>query len=300
MNSSTQSSENPNPVPPSEPPQPSNPPPQENSRNKLEQISRLMRGEENPKPVGDPPPDDGEPSPDDGEPKPQEQDGAARRPSVKVKSLDDAAKALGITVEELYALEVPLRNAKGEKLGKKLGELKDYFADQDSHQLSRLEWDEERGKQQAALNRDRAELQEIISAVPQERLSPAVVEAARKKLDSRIAVERRRTLEIIPSWEDDAARTADLTGIAEHLVDYGFPPSTLQGITDSRMLQYMRDNYLRMKRLNDALDRVKPVRTGTPRRASAGNGAPQKSVRPSTGARTQDVQVNAISKLLRG
>jgi hypothetical protein len=139
-----------------------------------------------------------------------------------------------------------------------------------------------------------------MSAIPADKLNADVVNAARRRIDAMVQSERRKTLQRIPSWTDDNARTVDLAGIAEHLADYGFSPAALQGITDHRMLAYMRDNWLRMKRLQDALEKVQPVRqSGTPRGRAAGSAPTQVRPQKSQGTRSLDIQVDAVSKLLR-
>jgi hypothetical protein len=251
----------------------------------LDEIGRLIRGDdESPaEPPGEAPTKPGEP----GKPK-------------APKSLDDVAKSLGVDPAALYDLEIPLRGDGKDKSAKKLGELKDYFAAQDDHQLDRLAWEETRGREQASIARERAELAELMAAIPRDKLNQDVLNIARQKIDAHVASERRKTLERIPTWSDDNVRTVELTGIVEHLADYGFPASALHGITDSRMLAYMRDNWLRMKRLQDALDKVKPVRTAQPGRAKANASAPEPVRASRESARSLEKQVDAISKLLRG
>lgn len=254
------------------------------SRDALDQISRLISGE---------------PEGDQGD---QGDDEQPPQRGKKPKTFDDVAKLLGVDVAALYDLEIPLRPGDGAKGGvaKKLGELKDYFSAQDDHRLDRLDWEERRDREQASIARERAELTELMGAIPPDKLNADIINAARRRIDAVVQSERRKTLERIPAWGDDNTRTVELEGIAEHLADYGFPAVALQGITDHRMLMYMRDNWLRMKRLQDALEKVKPVRTpGTPRAQATGS-APR-PVRPqSQSTRVLDQQVDAISKLLRG
>lgn len=268
------------------------------ARQNLETISRIINGEDE-QPDGDelPEGEDGAPLPGERD----DQEDGEGKPRPKLKSLDQLAKVLKLDPADLYEIEVPLR-AGSEKKAMKLGELKDYFDSQDDHRLQRLEWDEERGRQEAALARDRAELSDILKLVPQDKLDSKILEGIRRRQDNLVLTERRRTLERIPSWRDEESRARDLEAIAEHLRDYGFPASVLATITDHRMLAYMRDNVLRMRRINEALERVKPHRGATLPRSRSSAGAPAKQpVRPSAGARTTLSQkVDAVSKLIRG
>jgi hypothetical protein len=256
----------------------------------LREISRLLRGE-----PATPPPDD------QGDQGTRQQPPGAP-PKREFKSLDEVAKALQVDVSALYDLEVPLRTDQKER--KKLGELKDYFAGQDQHSVDRLAWEEQRATQQAELNRSRMELAELLRAVPQDKLNAEVIDAVRKKQDAVVKEERRKTLDKIPEWRDDDTRARELSGMVEHLADYGLPAETLQGIVDHRMLAYVRDNWLRTERLRDALQRVQPVRTPTtpPRSKSSDTPPTSQPVRPSQAGGRAGVtaQVSAISKLLRG
>ena len=263
------------------------------SADQLAEIGKLLRGEADDQ--GDQ--DDSDQGDQDGDDQPPQ---GRRAP----RTLDEVAKALGIDVAALYELELPERAAAGENKGKrlKLGQLKDYYARQDDHALDRITWEETRDREQASIARERQELSELMAAIPADKLNQETLNAVRLRIDGVVKAERRKTLQRIPTWADDNTRTVELQGIAEHLADYGFPAAALQGISDHRMLAYMRDNWLRMRRLQDALDKVKPVRTpGTPR--SRATGAAPAQVRPQqsqSSTRSLNNQVSAVSKLLRG
>lgn len=267
--------------------QPANVPPKKKvaptSRENLDLISRVLRGES-----ADAPPDDEAPPDDDAPPK-------------QLKSLDDIAKILKRDPASLYDIEIPLR-AGSEKKSMKLGELKDYFDSQDDHRLSKIEWEEERGKQEAELSRSRAELAEIMKMIPPDKLTPDVLNTVRTKQDAIVVSERKRTLERIPAWRDENTRAQELQLIADHLADYGFPASALTQLYDHRMLAYLRDNALRLQRLNVALEKVKAHRApSTAPRSKGGNGAPSNAPASPRGAlNTVDRQVSEVSKLLRG
>ena len=263
----------------------------------LAEVAKILRGEEA--------------GPDD-----QDQDGVDRdgddqdapaprangREPRQVKSLVDISKALGVPVEDLYNLEIPLRVANGDRKTIKLSELKDYRDQQDDHQLDRLAWSEEREREHADIARSRAELSELLAMVPEDKLKPDVLNKIRTRHEGMVTLERQRTLRRIPDWHDEGTRAEELELIANHLADYGFSPNALQGIYDHRMLAYMRDNALRKRRLSAALEKVKPVRTETPARSRAAQRKPAaESVRTSTkGPRNLERQVSAVASLLRG
>lgn len=266
-------------------------PPQPTGTERLKQIGRMMRGEDDDAPnlVDD------QDDQDDGE-QPRVNGKAPR----EVKSLLDVSKALGIPVEDLYNLEVPLRVASGDRKTIKLSELKDYHDAEDDHKLDRIAWSEEREREHADIARSRAELSELIAMVPEDKLKPEVLNAIRARHEGMINLERQKTLRRIPDWHDEDRRRGDLEGIAEHLADYGFSANALQGIHDHRMLAYMRDNWLRKQRLSAALEKVKTVRTETPSRSRPATRTQPGAVRATHQPRELDRQVSEVAKLLRG
>ncbi len=264
---------------------------------RLAEVAALLRGDEGGPDDLDDQADDQAPGPDgDREPPPQRN---AKTPR-QVKSILDASKALGIPVEDLYNLEIPLRVASGEKKTVTLAELKDYRDQEDDHKLDRIAWSEEREREHADIARSRAELAELLQMVPEDKLKPDVLNKIRTRHEGMVSLERQRTLRRIPEWHDEGTRAEELEGIAEHLADYGFSANALQGIYDHRMLAYMRDNWLRKRRLSAALEKVKPVRTETPSRSRPAARRQQESVRPATGPRNVESQVAQVSQLLKG
>lgn len=271
---------------------------------RLAEVAALLRGEEGPEPDDqDDPGSDGDQGGPDDQGAPEARNARQPgKPTGKPKTLLELSKRVGVPVEELYDLEIPLRVANGEKKTITLAELKDYRDQQDDHQLDRIAWSEEREREHADIARSRAELSELLAMVPEDKLKPEVLNKIRARHEGIMSMERQRTLRRIPEWHDEDTRAEELQGIAEHLADYGFSPNTLQGIYDHRMLAYMRDNWLRKRRLSAALEKVKPVRTETPSRSRAASRKPQSdsSVRSSAGPRTLERQVAQVSQLLRG
>lgn len=240
----------------------------------LAQVSALLRG-------GDQVVPDGAPAPE-GAPDPL--------------SIEGLAAHLGRDPAELYQIKVGMRD--GEVVT--LGELKDYKAQGAEHSLAALEWESQRQAEQAELHRARAELAELIQAVPRERLNADALAKARAAFDGRMAIEKERTLARIPEWRDESRRTADVAGITEYLADYGLPPSALNEISDHRILLVIRDAWLRKSRLDAALAQVRTVRTN----ATPGS---QRTPRPANSGSSRQGQRNPaqarlgeISKLLHG
>src|SRR5690606_25311843 len=104
-------------------------------------------------------------------------------------------------------------------------------------------------------------LQTLLSSLPPSAIKPEVLEVARQKHAQALRMERQKTLEVIPEWQDESRREEELTGIVDHLNDYGFPKNYLETVYDHRTMRYIRDNYLREQRIRKALGQVKEVKT---------------------------------------
>lgn len=183
----------------------------------------------------------------------------------------------------------------------KLGELKDAWRDRESVETERLALAEEREASDAEIRRARAELAELLSAVPRDKLNPQVIEAARRSHLARMEVERQRALSAIPAWQDDQVREADMTGIREHLAEFGLPVGVLSEIQDHRMLAYMRSNMERKRRVERALGQVKAEKSGpTPGRNPSPSARRQSPGSTRSGQpRSLNQRVNAIADLLK-
>jgi hypothetical protein len=203
---------------------------------------------------------------------------AEKQPKVAPKALKDLAEKLGVRPEDLYGIEVPYADGKT----RTLGQLKDLASKEGDLTVRELAIEEARTKKEAELHRDRAELSELIAALPREALKPEVINAIRQKHEATLKRERAKTLEIIPEWKDEAKRTEELTGIVEHLQSYGFPAHYLQSVSDSRTLKYIRENYLREQRLRRALEKVEAAAPSATTKSKPTGSAPKKpSSRPS-------------------
>jgi len=223
---------------------------------------------------------------------------------AKPGTLQAIAEQLGVDPAVLYDVEIP--TAEGDSI--RLGELKDYYQGRDQVEAGKLAWAEEREQQEADIRRARAELAELLSAVPRDKLNPQVIEAARRSHLARMEIERQRVNQLIPAWQDDQAREADLTGIREHLAEFGLPAGALSEIQDARMLAYLRSNLERKRRVEQALAQVRVERSTTgqartpsnsARRAPTGQ-APGSTRGGSSNNRATPQRVRAIADLLRG
>ena len=277
------------------PAQPSTP---ETPRSKMERVAALLRGEPVDPPTPAPGADlDGPGASALGADPTAEPAAPGAGGELDPLSLEALAAALQKDAAELYKVKVPMRD--GETMT--LGELKDYRAQGDAHVLETLEWDTRRQSEQSELHRARAELAELIQAVPRDRLNPEALTRARTALDARLAIERDRTLAQIPEWSDDARRQADQDGMREYLADYGLPGDALSQIQDHRMILVIRDAWARKVRLDQALESVRRVSTPS---AGGSSRAPRPSnpgsTRPGQQKNAVQSKVDRINNLLRG
>lgn len=272
----------------------------EPSANELEQISKLLAGED------DQDDDDqaagaetraadqgGAPGDDS-----QDDDSEARaetRKSGKPKNLEDAAKRLGIEVADLYALEIPLSDIDDQKRAVKLGELKDAFDKRDRLEVDQLAWEETKAEKEREFLRSAQELQELVAMLPKSAISKDLITAVQAKRQALVTREEKRTLDAIPSWKDDDVQARDREAMSGHLSQYGFPANYLDSLVDHRTLVYVRENMQRQRRIEKALEQVQTVR----KPGHAPSGRPSRSTsRPQQKTRRTDSQVSQVAKLL--
>lgn len=177
--------------------------------------------------------------------------------NVKPEKFNDLAEALGISLDDLYQLQVSTTDGKSVSIE----ELKALQTTQDDITIKGLEFEEARVKKEGELRQAQTELAEIVGALPNGTLKPEVLEKLRAKNSARLEIEQSRTMQAIPSWNDSKIREQDLTGMSTHLERFGYPVDYLASITDHRQIVYIRENFLREQRITNALKRV---RAGAP------------------------------------
>jgi|AP12_2_1047962.scaffolds.fasta_scaffold04375_3 hypothetical protein len=192
-----------------------------------------------------------------------------RKPLPMPKDLNALAERLGVEVAELYKLTVP-GSQEGESFT--LGQLKDEQQKRSEFTVRELAFEEQRSKREAELMRAQAELEEIMAHLPKEALKSDNLRAAATRLEARASKERARTLDVIPEWRDESRRTSDLAAMVEHLKGYGFPTTFLTTINDHRTVRYIRENWLRQQRIENALAMVEQQH-GKHRQQSKPNGS---------------------------
>lgn len=191
------------------------------------------------------------------------------------ESIEQVVKRLGLKPEQVYAIKVPMPNG-AEAVT--IGDLKDRVGELVELETRETEFETRRIRQEGDVLRAQTELRDIMAMLPRDQIKPEVVEKIRKRHEAVQTEERRRTLEVIPQWRDDKTRLADITGMIAHLSDYGFDEGFLNTVVDHRALKYMRDMYLRDKRIKAALAKVV---TEKPNKSQRPSGKPAKgAVKP--------------------
>lgn len=173
--------------------------------------------------------------------------------NAKPEMFNDLAESLGIELDDLYKLKVSTVDGKTVTIE----ELKALQGTQDDLAIRELEFEETRVTKEGSLRQAQNEIAEIVAALPDGTIKPEVLEKLRAKNAARTEVEQSRTLDAIPSWNDETARTADMVGMSAHLSRFGFPDNHLSSVSDHRMYVFIRESYLREQRIQKALAKVK-------------------------------------------
>ncbi len=173
--------------------------------------------------------------------------------SGPVDNIDAVSRRLGLKPEEVYSIKVPMPNG-AEPVT--IGDLKDRVGELVDLETREAQFDQRRVKSEGELLRAQTELREVLGMIPKENIPQGIVEKIRKRHEATVTRERELTLEHIPSWHDEKACAADIQGINEMLADYGFDETFITTVVDHRALKFIRDAYLRDKRIKAALAKV--------------------------------------------
>ena len=193
---------------------------------------------------------------------------------------NDLAGRLDMELDDLYKLEVTQAE---DGTPVTIENLKDNHAKQADFSMREIEFEERRTKQESELMQAQEELRELMAALPEKAIKPEVLQKVRDKHDAQMQLERRRTMEVIPDWQDETTRTADIEGMAEHMKQYGYPIDYLERVADHRQIKYIRDNWQREQRIRKALEKVRAGKPNPTSRQKPATKAPQK--RPLAGVK---------------
>lgn len=214
-----------------------------------------------------------EPGNDAGNDSGESEDGESGDDDAPLSKFNDLAGKLGIELDELYKLEVSQAE---DGTSVTIENLKDYYAEQTDLSMREIEFEERKTQQEAEIMQAQEELRELMAALPKGAIKPEVLQKIRDKHDAQAALERKRTLDLIPAWQDEKTRVTDMEGMAEHLKQYGYPVDHLQRVADSRQIKYIRDNWQREQRIRKALAAVKPGKPNPTSKSKPNGKAPSK------------------------
>jgi len=148
------------------------------------------------------------------------------------------AKKLDITVKELYSVKFKYGD-QGESLT--LGELKDVGAragqlDDEAEMLvdDRTRLDNDNMK-------SRVEIQNIVSLLPIESLTPALIQQSKEQHESLVRQERIALHETIPGWKEPSVELTDRAAMNAHLAEYGFKEVEANYMIDHRLIKFIHD-----------------------------------------------------------
>jgi hypothetical protein len=169
------------------------------------------------------------------------------------ETMEQLTRRLGLKPEQVYGVKIPLADG-AEPLT--IGQMKDRVAELVDLETRETQFEQRRVKSEGEILRVQAEVRELLAMVPKEHIKPELVDKIRKRHDENMKRERQMTLEHIPDWQDEKKRVEDIQGMAEFMGDYGFDETFLGTVSDHRALKFIRDMYLRDKRIKAALAKV--------------------------------------------
>lgn len=219
------------------------------------------------------------------------------QPDGKLTQFNDLAGKLNVELDDLYKLAIS-ESEDGSPVT--IEDLKDSYAKRDEFALRELEFEETSVARETELLQAQEEVRELLAALPEKAVKPEVLQKVRDKHVAKMTMEKQRTLDVIPTWQDEKQRTADIEGMAEHLKQYGFPVNYLERVADHRQVKYIRDNWQREQRMRQALSKIRAGKPNPTPSAKPAAKAPQKQ--PLTGVRKGSArnQLEAVLTNVKG
>lgn len=179
--------------------------------------------------------------------------GAGDDPSTPPDSMEGLSKRLGFKPEQIYNVKIPLADG-AEPMT--IGQLKDRVGELVDLETRETQFEQRRLRSEGDLLRSQAEIRDLLAMVPKEHIKPEVVNKIRQRHEANMQRERVATLEHIPEWHDEKRRTEDLQGMVDFVSEWGFDGGFLATVSDHRAVKFIRDMYLRDKRIKTALAKV--------------------------------------------
>lgn len=191
--------------------------------------------------------------PDEGESVDSDGNVVADDTSKPPETLEVLSKRLGFKPEQIYNVKIPMADG-AEPLT--IGQLKDRIGEIVDLETRETQFEQRRMHMEGDLLRSQTEIREILSQIPKEHISPEIVNKIRQRHNANMVRERQMTLEHIPEWRDEKRASEDLQGMVDLLGEYGFDETFIASVHDHRAIKFIRDMYLRDKRIKKALAQV--------------------------------------------
>lgn len=166
----------------------------------------------------------------------------------------ELAEKAGVSVEDLYATEVPLTGDAGVTT---LGALKDSVQNFTQLDEKKTAFEEHRSSFENEMIRSRAELQEVIKLLPE--IPAELVQHAQAQFSDNLAKERQSLYAIRPDWRDPAAFAHAQDEIFETVKAYGFTKNDMDSVIDHRLIKLLWDFQTMSKRIKGANASAKRV-----------------------------------------
>ncbi len=200
----------------------------------------------------------------------------------KPGSLAQLAESAGITLDELYKLNVSMADGRGEM---PLSQLKDNVTEGSRIEEQREQLETNRSEFENEMIRARQELSVMVGLLPE--LPPEFIAKAKQQHIEHLDTERAALLDIKPEWADpakfQAAQDHILTGISE----YGFSRADLNMISDHRLTKLLHDFATLKERVGKANARLKEVRDNAAKRPARKKADATKAQKNATLAQAQ-------------
>ena len=195
----------------------------------------------------------------------------------KPTTLAELAESAGITLDELYQLNVTLADGGGEM---PLSKLKDNVTEGVRVEEMRETLTNDRSEFENEMIRARQELQEVVGLLPD--LPPEFLAKAKQQHINHLDEERTAMLQIKPEWADPAKFQAAQDFMLTAVSDYGFNRADLNMISDHRLTKLLHDFAGLKERVGKANARLKEVRENAAKRPARKKADATKSQKQST------------------
>lgn len=198
---------------------------------------------------------------------------------------------------EDYARMVPLKDGMEPVT---VGQLKDFYQDNQDWQSVRGNWEDERETQRQELVQGRNELTELVKGFA-DRMTPEEYHAFSQRQAERVRRESMLMFKAVPEWKDNAVYQRDVGEIVEFMAGFGYSKADVMNEIDHRRVPEVLDHLRLVKKIakleadaKAAVEKPKPPKSRQPQRNGDGRYKPKSDKVPSTG----EGKRAAVAKLL--